>query len=220
MVLACSGELVGGRSVSHLLVLWESQHSGAGLGRVTGGSTKWGLRGGSVSRCDPVWESCVGSTDSLMDGSFLVLVSCFLAPSSSTGSFAAARTGIRSTQSLITFSEVSHAAVGRLLFGAATLIFSFDLTALILDTEGTDPTIIGQMAGACFSSLTVLVFFSFHIPKRVQSHLWQSSLMSSKHLPKEAYRYKINVQSLQSSVFCQRLSLSLSPAAGRKAQNN
>lgn len=218
MVPACSGGLMGGRGVCHLFVLWQSQHSGAGLGWVIGDSTKWGLRGGSVSKHDPMWESCVGSTDPLTEGSFLVLVSRFLAPSSSTGSFAAARTGIRSTQSLITFSEVSHVAVRRLLFDAATLIFSFDLTALILDIEGTDPTIIGQMDGACFSSLTVLVFFSFHIPNLVQSHFWQSSLISSKHLSKEAYQYKINVQSLQSFVFCQRLSFS--PAAVRKAPNN
>lgn len=218
MVPACSDGLMGGRGVCHFFVLWQSQHSGAGLGWVIGGSTKWGLRDGSVSIYDPVWESCVGSTDPLTEGSFLVLVSCFLAPFSSMGSFAAARTGIRLTQSLITFSETSHVAVRRLLFDVTTLIFSFDLIVLLLDIGGTDPTIIGQMAGVCVSSLTVLVFFSFHIPSLVQSHLWQSSLISSKHLSKEAYRYKINVQSLRSFVFCQRLSFS--PAAVRKAQNN
>lgn len=148
--------LIGGRVVRGAVLLWQSLCRAAALWTVIGGSSTSGL------------ETC---SLAMKDGWFFLLVSVLVSlaklsssssvpSSSSSGSLAAAKIGIKLTYTLFILFEVSHVRV--FLLGVVILVHSVFII-FILGIDFSWPTIIRGAFLSYVSTFIFLVFSSSHI---------------------------------------------------------
>lgn len=174
LVVACWCTVMAGRGVRQP-ELW-SNGFGSLIGSGRNGEVSESLALVVLSEVNPDWRSiafCFCSTSLLTDGSLLlvsvpcrlveVLLSSFSSSSSCSVSLAKVKTGIKLTQSLIMFPDISHVvpslSVVDLLSDVIFFILFFDFTVLILG----NCFFASIFSGKPGSSFTITVLFSFPI---------------------------------------------------------
>lgn len=148
--------LIGGRVVRGPVLLWQSLCRAAALWTVIGGSSTSGLETCSLAMKDGWFFLLVSVLVSLAK----LLSSSSVPSSSSSGSLAAAKIGIKLTYTLFIFLEVSHVRV--FLLDVVILVHSVFII-FILGIDFSWPTIISGAFLSYVSTFIFLVFSSSHI---------------------------------------------------------